>query len=176
MIQSILLGEIILNNNSNTLNDSVLNTKQKLTVLWIFAVANYIFCDFSALLYQESLTFQWRTTGVSWKDVTELTQSRLLSFAIVMQLPIMMIPLSVFLPYKSNRIANITIGLLMTIFIGLLMTIFLGLTHFGEKFFFYIFSSLFGASKLHFIFFSIIEITTALAIIWIALNWSEREI
>ena len=163
-------------NNNNTSSDGLLSTKQKLSFLWIFAVANYIFCDFSTLLNPESLTFQWRTTGVSWKDTTELSQSRLLSFASIMQLPIMMIPLSVFLPYKSNRIANITIGLMMTITIGLLMAIFLGLTHFGEMFFFYIFSSLFGSSTLHFIFFSIIEIATMLAIIWIAFNWSERDI
>ena len=97
-----------MNNNSNTLSDSSLTTKQKLSFLWIFAIANYIFCDFSTLLYPESLTFQWRSTGVYWKDHMEVNPSRILSFAIVMQLPIMMIPLSVFLPYKSNRIANIT--------------------------------------------------------------------
>ena len=165
-----------MNNNSNTPNDSVLSTKQKLSFLWIFAVANYIFCDFSTLFNPESFNFQWRSTGVFLKDTFELNQSRMLSFAIVMQLPIMMIPLSVFLPYKSNRIANITIGLLMTITIGLLMTIFLGLTQFGELFFIYIFSTLFGENTLHFIFFSIIEIATMLAIIWIAFNWSEREI
>ena len=159
-----------MNNNSNTLNDSVLSTKQKLSFLWVFAIANYIFCDFSTLFNPESLTYEYKS---SW---FLLEQSRLLSFAIVMQLPIMMIPLSVFLPYKSNRIANITIGLMMTITIGLMMTIFLGLTQFGEIFFFYIFSSLFGSSTLHFIFFSIIEIATTLAIIWIAFNWSEREI
>ena len=165
-----------MNNNSNTSNDSVLSTKQKLSFLWIFAVANYIFCDFSALLHPEFFTFQWRDTGVSWKDTTELSRSRLLSFASIMQLPIMMIPLSVFLPYKSNRIANITIGLLMTITIGLLMTIFLGLTQFGVQFFVFIFRVLFNANALHFIFFSIIEIATMLAIIWIAFNWSAREI
>ena len=176
MIQSILLGEIILNNNSNSPNDSVLNTKQKITFLWLFAVANYIFLDFSALLFPESLTFQWRTTGVPWKDVTELSQSRLLGFAIIKYLPIMMIPLSVFLSYKPNRIANITIGLIMTINTVLLMTIFLGLTQFGEQFFIFIFRVLFNANALHFIFFSIIEIATTLAIIWIAFNWSEREI
>ena len=165
-----------MNNNSSTTYDSVLSTKQILSFLWIFAVANYIFCDFSTLFNPESLTFQWRSTGVAWKDTAELSQSRLLSFAIVMQLPIMMIPLSVFLPYKSNRIANITIGLLMTITIGLLMTIFLGLTQFGEQFFVFIFMVLFNANALHFIFFSITEIATTLAIIWIAFNWSEREI
>ena len=165
-----------MNNKSNTLSDSALTTKQKLSFLWIFAIANYIFCDFSTLLNPESLSFQWRTTDVSWKNTFELNQSRLLSFAIVMQIPIMMIPLSVFLPYKSNRIANITIGLLMTITIGIMMTIFLGLTQFGEQFFIFIFRVLFNANALHFIFFSIIEIATMLAIIWIAFNWSEREI
>ena len=165
-----------MNNNSNTPNDSVLSTKQKLSFLWIFAIANYIFCDLTTLLNPESLTFQWRSTGVSWKDYMEINPSRILSFAIVMQLPIMMIPLSVFLPYKSNRIANITIGLLMTITIGLMMTIFLGLTQFGEQFFIFIFRVLFNANALHFIFFSITEIATTLAIIWIAFNWSEREI
>ena len=157
-----------MNKNSNTPNDSVLSAKQKLSFLWIFAVANYIFCDFSTLFNPESFNFQWRSTGVFWKDTFELSQSRLLSFAIVMQLPIMMIPLSVFLPYKSNRIANITIGLLMTIFLGLIQ--------FGELFFIYIFKVLFNANALHFIFFSIIEIATTLAIIWISFNWSEREI
>ena len=165
-----------MNNNSSTTYDSVLSTKQILSFLWIFAVANYIFCDFSTLFNPESLTFQWRSTGVSWKDYMEINPSRILSFAIVMQLPIMMIPLSVFLPYKSNRIANITIGLLMTITIGLLMTIFLGLTQFGEQFFVFIFKVLFNANALHFIFFSITEIATTLAIIWISFNWSEREI
>ena len=154
-----------MNNNSNTPNDSVLSTKQKLSFLWIFAVANYIFCDFFTLFHPESL---------DWENI-ELKHSFLLSFAIIMELPMMMILLSVFLPYKSNRIANITIGLLMTIFIGLLMTIFLGFTHFGEKFLYYIFVTLFGSNTLHFILFSIIEIATTLAIAWIAFNWSESE-
>ena len=159
-----------MNNNSNMPNDSVLSTKQKLSFLWIFAIANYIFCDFSTLFNPESLKYGY---GDSW---FLLDKSHLMSFAIVMQLPIMMIPLSALLPYKSNRIANITIGLLMTITIGLLMTIFLGLTQFGEQFFVFIFRVLFNANALHFIFFIIIEIATMLAIIWIAFNWSEREI
>ena len=173
-----------MNNNSNTLNDSALSTKQKLSFLWIFAIANYIFCDFSTLFHPESFDPIYMGENDLGAITFVVEQSRLLSFAIVMELPIMMILLSVFLPYKSNRIANITIGLLMTftigllmtIFIGLLMTIFLGLTQFGEQFFIYIFSTLFGANTLHFIFFSIIEIATTLAIIWISFNWSEREI
>ena len=164
-----------MNNNSNTLSDSSLTTKQKLSFLWIFAIANYIFCDFSTLFHPESLTYYMGENDLGAISFV-VEQSRLLSFAIVMELPIMMILLSVFLPYKSNRIANITIGLLMTFTIGLLMAIFLGLTQFGKLFFIYIFSSLFGANTLHFIFFSIIEIATMLAIIWIAFNWSERKI
>ena len=164
-----------MNNKSNTLSDSALTTKQKLSFLWIFAIANYIFCDFSTLFHPESLTYYMGENDLGAISFV-VEQSRLLSFAIVMELPIMMILLSVFLPYKSNRIANITIGLLMTFTIGLLMAIFLGLTQFGEKFQYYIFLTLFGANTLHFIFFSIIEIATTLAITWIAFNWSEREI
>ena len=159
-----------MNNKSNTLSDSALTTKQKLSFLWIFAIANYIFCDFSTLFNPESIRYEWKS---SW---FLLEQSRLLSFAIIMQLPIMMILLSLFLPYKSNRLVNITIGLLMTITIGLMMTIFLGLTHFGEQFLHYIFLTMFRENALHYIFFSIIEVATTLAIIWIAFNWSEREI
>ena len=165
-----------MNNNINTLSDSSLTTKQKLSFLWIFAIVNYIFCDFSTLFNPENFTIVLGTTGVLSKDIVVLKQSYLLSYAIIMALPMMMIPLSVFLRYKPNRIANITIGLMMTITIGLLMAIFLELTQFGDQFFIYIFSSLFGANTLHFIFFSIIEIATTLAIIWIAFNWSEREI
>jgi len=164
-----------MDNNRNTLNNSALSTKQKLSFLWIFAIANYIFCDFSTLFHPESLTYYMGENDLGAISFV-VEQSRLLSFAIVMELPIMMILLSVFLPYKSNRIANITIGLLMTFTIGLLMAIFLGLTQFGEKFQYYIFLTLFGANTLHFIFFSIIEIATTLAITWIAFNWSEREI
>ena len=169
-----------MNNNSNTLSDSALTTKQKLSFLWIFAVANYIFCDFSSLLHPESLNFEWRSTGVAWKDTLTLQLSRVLSLAIIMQLPILMILLSVLLPYKSNRLANITTGLLMIFTIGLMMAIFIGLTddvdrvQFGEKFLYYIFVTLFGDSALHFIFFSIIEIATMLSIVWIAFNWSDR--
>ena len=165
-----------MNNNSNTLNDSALSTKQKLSFLWIFVIANYIFCDFSTLFHPESFDPIYMGENDLGAITFVVEQSRLLSFAIVMELPIMMILLSVFLPYKSNRIANITIGLLMTFTIGLLMTLFLGLTQFGEKFQYYIFLTLFGANTLHFIFFSIIEIATTLAITWIAFNWSEREI
>ena len=108
------------------------------------------------------------------KDIVVLKQSYLLSYAIIMALPMMMIPLSVFLRYKPNRIANITIGLMMTINTGLMMTIFLGLLQFGDHFLKYIFLIQFRANTLHFIFFSIIEIATTLAIIWIAFNWSDR--
>ena len=131
-------------------NYSTISTKQKLSFFWIFAIVNYIFCDVFTLFHSESLA-QLLTGEMGGMLINE---SFLLGFAILMELPMMMILLSLFLPYKSNRIANITIGILMTIVQA---------------------STLFGENTLHYIFFSIIEIATTMAITWIAFNWSESE-
>ena len=125
-------------------------TKDKLFTLWIFVTVNYIFCDIFTLFYSENLK-QLMSGAMGGMDITE---TFLFAFAVIMELPMLMIVLSRLLPYKFNRIANIAVGIFMT----LVQT-----------------ATLFGDNMLHYVFFSIIEITTTIIIVWIAIRWKNEE-
>ncbi len=132
-------------------NNNSISTKQKLSFFWIFLVVNYIFCDIFSLYLSETLSqlLTGEMNGVVFNEKS------ILGFSILLELPMLMILLSILLSYKINRLANIGVGLLMTIVqIGSLS---------------------FGGNSLHYIFFSTIEIATLVSIIWIAFNWKESE-
>ena len=126
------------------------NPKVILSTLWLFVTVNYMFCDIFTLFHSESL--KQLMTGEM--GCMKITQVFLLGFAILMEIVMVMIVLSRFLPYKSNRILNIIIGLIMTFVQG---------------------STLFTADNtLHYIFFSIVEISTTIFIVYYAWNWKEK--
>ncbi len=125
-------------------------TKDKLFTLWIFVTVNYIFCDIFTLFYSENLK-QLMSGAMGGMDITE---TFLFAFSVIMELPMLMIVLSRLLPYKFNRLANIAVGIFMT----LVQT-----------------ATLFGDNMLHYVFFSIIEITTTIIIVWIAIRWKNEE-
>jgi|TARA_B100000902_G_C27225531_1_gene871985 hypothetical protein len=125
-------------------------TKEKLFTLWIFVTVNYIFCDIFTLFYSENLK-QLMSGAMGGMDITE---TFLFAFSVIMELPMLMIVLSRLLPYKFNRLANIAVGIFMT----LVQT-----------------ATLFGDNMLHYVFFSIIEITTTIIIVWIAIRWKNEE-
>ena len=125
-------------------------TKEKLFTLWIFVTVNYIFCDIFTLFYSENLK-QLMSGAMGGMDITE---TFLFAFSVIMELPMLMIVLSRLLPYKFNRLANIAVGIFMT----LVQT-----------------ATLFGDNMLHYVFFSIIEITTTVIIVWIAIRWKNEE-
>lgn len=120
----------------------------KLSTLWIFVTVNYIFCDVVTLMNPEDLK-QIITGAVG---SIQMNEGFLLGAAIMMEIPFAMILLSRFLPYRGNRWANIIAGAIMTavqvssLFVGS------GLT-------------------LHYIFYSIIEITCTAIIVWLAWRW-----
>ena len=126
------------------------NPKVILSTLWLFVTVNYMFCDIFTLFHSESLK-QLMTGEMGGMKITQVF---LLGFAILMEIVMVMIVLSRFLPYKSNRILNIIIGLIMTFVQG---------------------STLFTADNtLHYIFFSIVEISTTIFIVYYAWNWKEK--
>ena len=125
-------------------------TKEKLFTLWIFVTVNYIFCDIFTLFYSENLK-QLMSGAMGGMDITE---TFLFAFSVIMELPMLMIVLSRLLPYKFNRLANIAVGIFMT----LVQT-----------------ATLFGDNMLHYVFFSIIEITTTVIIVCIAIRWKNEE-
>tara|TARA_B100000586_G_C19701681_1_gene257755 strand:+ start:49 stop:435 length:387 start_codon:yes stop_codon:yes gene_type:complete len=128
----------------------MITTKDKLFTLWIFVTVNYIFCDIFTLFYSENLK-QLMSGAMGGMDITE---TFLFAFSVIMELPMLMIVLSRLLPYKFNRLANIAVGIFMT----LVQT-----------------ATLFGDNMLHYVFFSIIEIATTIIIVWIAIRWKNEE-
>ena len=126
-----------------------MNKKVLFSTLWIFVTVNYIFCDVFTLFHSESLK-QLMTGEMGGMKIN---QSFLLSFSILMEMPMVMIVLSRILPYKSNRLANIIVALIMTLVQAA--------TLFTDD------------NTLHYIFFSIIEVSTTSFILYSAWNWTE---
>ncbi|HIF15082.1 MAG TPA: hypothetical protein EYQ86_07130 [Bacteroidetes bacterium] len=128
-----------------------MNKKVLFSTLWIFVTVNYIFCDVFTLFHSESLK-QLMTGEMGGMKIN---QSFLLSFSILMEMPMVMIVLSRILPYKSNRLANIIVALIMTLVQAA--------TLFTDD------------NTLHYIFFSIIEVGTTSFILYSAWNWVESK-
>ena len=126
-----------------------MDKKVLLSTLWIFVTVNYIFCDVFTLFYAPDLNqFLTGTVGS-----IELSQSFLLTFAIIMEFAMVMIVLSRVLHYSLNRWFNIIGGIVFTVIqAGTLLD---------------------GDFTLHYIFFSIVEITATLYILWAAWNWKR---
>ncbi len=117
-----------------------------LPYFWIFLSVNYIFCDVFSLMLSDYL--QQILNG----NVGEIifTEKFLLTFALIMEIPMLMIILSKITLYKLNRLLNIIVGIIMLIIqIGSLAI---------------------GENSLHYIFFSTVEIITLLTIIYVAWN------
>ncbi len=122
-----------------------------LSFSWIFLVVNFIFCDVFTLMYSADL--QDILNGRV--GTMELTQEFLFGFAILMEIPMLMIILSRFAKYKWNRIFNIAMPLLLFIIQA------------G--------SLLVDENSLHYFFFSIIEISTCFFILWTAIKWKNAK-
>lgn len=127
----------------------MLDKKTLLSVLWIFLVVNFLFCDIFTLMHAPDL--QRIITGVV--DGVELTQGFLLAFAVLMEISMAMILLSQLLPRKANRIANMVGAIILLIIHGWTLTS--------------------GEITLHYWFFSIIEMGTMIAILIVALRWNQ---
>jgi len=120
--------------------------KKLLSVLWIFLTVNYIYCDVFTLHHAASL--QQFLTGEA--GGMKITEEFLLFFSFIMQIPMIMLLLSRYLTYRTNRYLNIVAALI---------------TGSIQSF------TLYMGGTLHYVFFSIIEIASAVSILFIALNW-----
>jgi hypothetical protein len=86
------------------------DTKERLSLLWIFALSNYLYADVNAL---------FAFVG-SPNSAPHLPPWALLGSAVLMEIPIAMILASRLLPFKANRLANIIAGAIMTLVNGFL--------------------------------------------------------
>lgn len=138
--------------NANKKLVNMQDRKGLLSTLWIFAMFNYLYCDVMGLMDPSKLS-QYLAGNVGG---IQITQGFLLGAAILMVISTAMILLSRVLPYRANRWANITAGILMTVV--QLSTLFLGST-----------------PALYYLFFSLIEIGCTAFITGYAWRWNGPE-
>ena len=87
-----------------------IDTRVKLSLLWVFVLFNMAYADFLSLMDPTSPIRQ-RMVG------DPMTPGFLLAGAIVMETAIVMVILSWVLPYKANRWVNIIIGAINILFV-----------------------------------------------------------
>jgi hypothetical protein len=126
--------------------------KNLLSALWIFLAANYIYCDHLSVL--EPGTVNGLMTGHIGS--IQVTQGFLLSAALIIEIPILMIVLARVLKYRVNRWVNIIVGVLMVV-------IQIGSMGFGTS------------PTLVYLSYSILEVVVNLLIVWLALKWRNPE-
>src|SRR5450755_4817168 len=81
------------------------DTKERLSLLWIFALLNYLYADVVAL---------FAIVG-SPNTAPHLPPWALLGSAVLMEIPIAMILACRLLPFRANRLANIIAGAILTL-------------------------------------------------------------
>jgi hypothetical protein len=82
--------------------------KERLSLLWLFALLNYLYADVFAL---------WYIIG-SRNFHVHLPPWVLMGSAVLMEIPIAMILLCRLLPFRANRLANIVAGVIETVVNG----------------------------------------------------------
>ena len=130
------------------------DTKERLSLLWLFALLNYLYADCTALFAIVG--------SPNLADAPHFPPRVLLASSVFMEIPIAMIVASRLLPFKANRLANIIAGAIVTLING-------GLTYIPP---------LVGArtpALPAYLFFATIETVCTSYIIWKAWTWSEAE-
>ena len=129
------------------------DTKERLSLLWIFALLNYLYADVVAL---------FAIVG-SRNPFEPLPPWALMGSAVLMEIPIAMILASRLLPFRANRLVNIIAGCVMTLVNGFL-TFVPPLAGWGRP-----------PAFPEYLFLGTIETVCTLVIIWQAWTWSGGE-
>lgn len=129
------------------------DTKERLSLFWIFALLNYLYADVVAL-------FAIAGSAHSFKPLPQLA---LMGSAVLMEMPIAMILACRLLPLRANRLANIIAGSIMTLVNGFLTFVVPPVT------------SLWPPAYPEYLFFATIETVCTLVIIWQAWTWSGEK-
>jgi len=127
------------------------DTKERLSLLWIFALLNYLYADVVALF----------AIAGSRNSFEPLPPWALMASAVLMEIPIAMILASRLLPFRANRLANIIAGGILTLVNGFL-TFIPPLAGWGRP-----------PAFPEYLFFATIETVATSVIIWRAGTWSE---
>ena len=129
------------------------DTKERLSVLWIFALLNYLYADVLALF----------AIAGSRNSFDPLPPWALMGSAVLMEIPIAMILACRLLPFRANRLANIIAGVVLT-FVNGFLTFVAPLLGWGRP-----------PAFAEYLFFATIETAATSVIIWQAWTWSSVE-
>ena len=127
-----------------------MDTKERLSLFWLFALLNYLYADVVALFAIVG--------SPNLVDAPHLPRWALLGSAILMEIPIAMIVACRLLPFRANRLANIIAGGLLTLVNGVLTFV----------------PPLVGArtpALSEYLFFATIETVCTSVIVWQAWTW-----
>lgn len=136
---------------TNSFEDIKVNTKIKLSALWVSLMLLYIYGDIFSLFVPQRL----KGLMNGHMGVGETTPYKLLAAAILMTVPALMVFLSLVLKPRVNRIVNIIAGVVYTIVMVLVVLISI-----DPWWVFYIFLGM-------------VEITITLLIVWQACKWPK---
>jgi hypothetical protein len=127
--------------------------KERLSQLWLFALLNYLYADVVALFAMAANPAQ----------APHLNEWALAGSAVLMEIPIAMILACRMLPFRSNRLANIVTGIIVTL-INAFLTYVPPLIGWGRP-----------PALPEYLFFATIETVATSIIIWRAWTWSGVE-
>ncbi len=153
MRPAITLKLIWLPDRNDSVEDAMHDTKERLSVLWIFALLNYLYADVVALF----------AIAGSRSPFEPLAPWALMGSAVLMEIPIAMILACRLLPFRANRLANIIAGGVLTLVNGFL-TFVPPLVGWGRP-----------PAFPEYLFFATIETVATSIIIWQAWTWSGVE-
>ncbi|MFY9910478.1 MAG: DUF6326 family protein [Candidatus Sulfotelmatobacter sp.] len=126
------------------------DTKERLSLFWLFALLNYLYADVLAL---------WSVAAPPHLPPWVLAGS-----AVLMEIPIAMIVASRLLPFRENRLANIIAGVILTLVNGFL-TYVPPLAGWGRP-----------PALPEYLFFATIETVCTSVIIWQAWTWTGETV
>ena len=86
------------------------DTKERLSLFWLFALLNYLYADCTALFAIVG--------SPNLSDAPHFPPWVLLASSVFMEIPIAMILASRLLPFRANRLANIIAGAIVTLING----------------------------------------------------------
>ncbi len=129
------------------------NTKERLSLFWIFALLNYLYADVVGLF----------AIAGSGHPFPPIPPSALMSSAVLMEIPIAMVLACRLFPFRVNRLANIIAGGFMTLINGYL-TFVAPLTGMGRP-----------PAYPEYLFFATIETLCTLVIVRQTRTWSAVE-
>jgi hypothetical protein len=136
----------------SSLLDTKIDIKVRLAAVWAAVTLCYLYCDYFELYQPGKL--QSMLSG-RMGPLGEVTQGVLLGVSVLLSIPALMVILSLVLPAKISRMANLLLGMLFT----LIMLVFL----------------LSPGIWLYYKYFALIEVALTSSAVWLAWKWPRTD-